>query len=65
MSSAPSRRFNVWYGLLLTAIVVGAVVLDRAIDAGNRVIVAALVFTGLAYVVAAGLVAIVRLVRHR
>ncbi len=65
MSPATSRRFRVWYVLLLGVVIVAWLLLDRAIGAGNNAIVMALVFAGLVYVVAAGLVAIVRLLRDR
>ena len=65
MSSPTSRRFRVWYVLLVGVVVVAWAILDRAIGAGNNAIVMALVFAGLVYVVAAGLVAIIRLVRER
>jgi hypothetical protein len=65
MSPTTSRRFRVWYLLLIAAVAVAWVVLDRAIGAGNNAIVMALVFAGLVYVVAAAVVAIVRLLRER
>jgi hypothetical protein len=65
MSPTTSRRFRVWYVLLLGVVIVAWLLLDRAIGAGNNAIVMALVFAGLVYVVAAGLVAIVRLLRDR
>jgi len=65
MSSPTSRRFRVWYVLLIGVIVVAWALLDRAIGAGNNAIVMALVFAGLVYVVAAGLVAIIRVLRER
>jgi hypothetical protein len=65
VSSPTSRSFRVWYLLLLAVVVVAWMLLDRAIGAGNNAIVMALVFAGLLYVVAAGLVAIIRLLRER
>jgi len=65
MSSPTSRRFRVWYVLLIGVLVVAWALLDRAIGAGNNAIVMALVFAGLVYVVAAGLVAIIRVLRER
>jgi hypothetical protein len=65
MSSPTSRRFRVWYVLLIGVVVVAWALLDRAIGAGNNAIVMALVFAGLVYVVAAGLVAIIRVLRER
>lgn len=65
MSSPTSRRFRVWYVLLVGVVVVAWILLDRAIGAGNNAIVMALVFAGLVYVVAAGLVAIIRVLRQR
>ena len=65
MSSPTSRRFRVWYVLLIGVVLVAWALLDRAIGAGNNAIVMALVFAGLVYVVAAGLVAIIRVLRER
>ena len=65
MSSPTSRRFRVWYVLLIGVVLVAWALLDRAIGAGNEAIVMALVFAGLVYVVAAGLVAIIRVLRER
>ena len=65
MSTPTSRRFRAWYALLVGVVLVAWVLLDRAIGAGNDAIVMALVFAGLVYVVAAGLVAIIRLLRER
>ena len=65
MSSPTSRRFRVWYVLLIGVVVVAWMSLDRAIGTGNNAIVMALVFAGLVYVVATGLVAIIRILRER
>jgi len=65
MSSPTSRRFRVWYVLLIGVVVVAWALLERAIGAGNNAIVMALGFAGLVYVVAAGLVAIIRVLRER
>jgi hypothetical protein len=65
VSPTTSRRFRVWYALLIGVVFVAWILLDRAVGAGNNAIVMALVFAGLVYVVAAGLVAIVRLFRGR
>jgi hypothetical protein len=65
MSPPTSRRFRAWYVLLIGVVVVAWALLDRAIGAGNEAIVMALVFAGLVYVVAAGLVAIIRVLRER
>ena len=65
MSSPTSRRFRVWYVLLIGVVLVAWALLDRAIGAGNEAIVMALVFAGLVYVVAAGLVAMIRVLRER
>jgi hypothetical protein len=65
MSSPTSRRFRVWYVLLIGVVLVAWALLDRAIGTGGNAIVMALVFAGLVYVVAAGLVAIIRVLRER
>jgi hypothetical protein len=65
MSPPTSRRFRAWYVLLIGVVVVAWALVDRAIGAGNEAIVMALVFAGLVYVVAAGLVAIIRVLRER
>jgi hypothetical protein len=65
MSPPTSRRFGAWYVLLIGVVVVASALVDRAIGAGNEAIVMALVFAGLVYVVAAGLVAIIRVLRER
>jgi len=65
MSSPTSRRFRVWDVLLVGVVVAAWALLDRAIGAGSNAIVMALVFAGLVYVVAAGLVAIIRVLRER
>jgi hypothetical protein len=65
MSPPTSRRFRAWYVLLIGVVVVAWALVDRAIGAGNEAIVMALVFAGLVYVVAAGLVAIIRVLSER
>jgi predicted nucleic acid-binding protein len=65
VSAATSRRFRIWYALVIAVVLVAVALLDRALDAQSRWIVAALVFSGLVYVVAAGIVAIVRILRSR
>jgi len=65
MSSPTSRRFRVWYVLLIGVVLVAWALLDRAIGAGSNAIVMAVVLAGLVSVVAAGLLAIVRLLRER
>jgi hypothetical protein len=65
MSSPTSRRFRIWYVLLVGVVLVAWALLGQAIGTRNNAIVMALVFAGLVYVVAAGLVAIIRLLRER
>jgi hypothetical protein len=65
MSSPTSRRFRVWDVLLVGVVVAAWALLDRAIGAGSNAIVMAVVLAGLVSVVAAGLLAIVRLLRER